>query len=219
MLFKRLSTCQETQMMTTLMVRTTHPLSLCMPSQCKQGCSKWTGICIAKGHGRCWSQSECNFNFSEIIYFTHISLRQSTQRPRAMPLLTFKQSSAGIKSTRIQILRKYRMDIGASFACKQLVNSLGFDTSKWCLTIRDDPVVKQKDCFFTGSMLSLQTHIAWWVIFDLSNGITMQKKRTCKTLPWTMQGCGYWTTLKSNVRAHLQIQWWVLKFLMLWVHN
>jgi hypothetical protein len=67
---------------------------------------------------------------SKIIYFTHISLRQSTQRPRAMPLLTFEQSSAGIKSTRIQILGKYRMDIGASFACKQLVNSLGFDTSK-----------------------------------------------------------------------------------------
>jgi hypothetical protein len=66
----------------------------------------------------------------KIIYFTHISLRQSTQRPRAMPLLTFEQSSAGIKSTRIQILGKYRMDIGASFACKQLVNSLGFDTSK-----------------------------------------------------------------------------------------
>jgi hypothetical protein len=68
---------------------------------------------------------------SKIIRFTHISLRQSTQSPRTMPLLTFKQSSTRIKSTRIQILGRYRMDIGASFACKpQLVNSQGFNMSK-----------------------------------------------------------------------------------------
>ena len=57
---------------------------------------------------------------SKIIHFTHLVLRQSTQSQRVMPLLMFAQSSNRIKNTGIQILQRFRMDTGASFACKQL---------------------------------------------------------------------------------------------------
>ena len=55
---------------------------------------------------------------SKIIHFTHLILRQFTESQRLMPLLMFAYFSDVIKSTRIQILQRSRMDIGASFACK-----------------------------------------------------------------------------------------------------
>ena len=47
----------------------------------------------------------------------------------------------------------------------------------------------------------------------------LQKKRTCEGLPRTMQGCGYQTTLKSIVRACIQIQWQVPNSRCYQVHN
>jgi hypothetical protein len=57
---------------------------------------------------------------SKITQFTHLILRQSTESQKLMPLLMFAQSSVVIKSIRIQIPQRSRMDIGASFACKQI---------------------------------------------------------------------------------------------------
>ena len=74
-------------------------------------------------------------------------------------LQIYEQSSDATRNTKTLTPERFRMDIGANFACKlsclhcsQLVATHSYD--------RDDISVEKRACFLTGSTTTLRMHIA-----------------------------------------------------------